>query len=129
MRLIYIAGALRGNGAIDYIHNVHKMVWQSDLIRRLGFAVFVPCNDLVEGLIIPNRSFDSLFDNSMEILHRCDGVYVCPGAEKSVGVAKEVAEAKELGIPVFHDTTTLQKHFNMGLKTKAQEVKEYMRGR
>ena len=105
-KLIYIAGALRGE-IPEYIGNVSKMIKHAEKIRRLGFAVYIPCLDILQGVVMGDLSFKDYFDNSYEILKRCDAVSLVPGFEKSNGVKEEIEEADSRGIPVLETEADL----------------------
>jgi hypothetical protein len=103
---IYIAGKLN-NMACEYITNVHNMCVWSDKVRRLGFSVYIPGIDFLMGMIFGDWVYDDYFNNSQPWLYVSDAVFVCPGWESSEGTKREIASAKERGIPVFFDCETL----------------------
>lgn len=105
-KLIYIAGTLRSD-IPGYIANCSRMIKWGERVRRLGFAVFIPCLDLLQGLVLGDLEFNDYFDNSFVILERCDAVFLVPGWKQSEGTKKEIARANELGIPVFEDEEEL----------------------
>ena len=109
-KLIYVAGALRSD-IPTYIRNMHNMIKEADKIRRLGFAVIIPCEDILRGLVCGDYEFEDYFENSFIVLERCDAVYVCHGWEKSEGTKKEIKRAEEKGIPVFYTKEALQEEF------------------
>ena len=47
MKRIYIAGALGGNH-IQYIRNLHRMVYYANSLMRRGYSVFVPGLDFLQ---------------------------------------------------------------------------------
>ena len=106
-KLIYIAGALRAD-VPSYIKNMHRMIKEADKVRRCGFAVIIPCEDILRGLVCGDYEFEDYFDNSFVILERCDGVYVVSGWENSEGTKREIKEALLLNIPVFYDVEKLK---------------------
>lgn len=97
---IYIAGALNSD-ACGYIQNLSRMTKFANKIMRLGFAVFSPGNDFIQGVVSGKLHYDDYFNNSQELLRASDAMFVVPGSEKSEGVARERAVAEQLGIPVF----------------------------
>lgn len=99
-KLVYVAGALNSD-AVGYLKNVHRMIVHAKKLRDAGYAVYVPCNDLLEGIVSGNFSYSNFFDNSQVILLRSDAVSLTPGWEESKGTQREIALAKENGIPVF----------------------------
>jgi hypothetical protein len=105
-KLVYVAGALRSN-IPEYIKNMHRMIKEADKVRRSGFAVIIPCEDLLRGLVCGDYDFEDYFENSYEMLTRCDAVYVIPGWEKSEGTKKEIKKAQSLNIPVYFELNNL----------------------
>lgn len=105
---IYVAGALSGN-QIRYVKNVHRMIGFANIIMRRGFAVFVPGLDLLQALMDGNLEYIDLFENSQSWLKVSDAVFVVPESEDSLGVKQELITAEELGIPVFHKLSELDK--------------------
>ena len=108
---VYIAGKLNGM-ACDYITNIHRMIVWSEVVRKAGFAVFVPGIDLLQGLMFGDWEYSDYFNNSQPWLAASDAVFVTPGWEESEGTKREMKLAKELGIPIFHSTTALTEYFN-----------------
>lgn len=47
-------------------------------------------------------------DAYIELLRRCDAVFMVPGHELSTGATKEEVEAFRLGMPVFYDLGKLK---------------------
>lgn len=105
MKLAYIAGKLNDE-ACGYLQNLHRMINCADKVKKLGYAVFVPGVDLLMGLQMGNYEYSDFFDNSQEILSRCDIVVLTPGWETSKGTKKEIELANQLDIPVFRWSVT-----------------------
>jgi hypothetical protein len=107
MKRIYVAGALSAD-ACGYIQNCHRMIELARWVRRMGFAVYIPCLDFLEGLVAGDFQYNDYFDNSQPWLEASDGVVVQPiGAEASHGTQREIAHAEALGIPVFRSLEAL----------------------
>ena len=108
MKRVYVAGKLNDD-ACGYIKNLHKMIDTARKIRKLGFAVYVPCNDFMEGLVDGNFKYSDYFDNSQAWLDASDAVFLTPGWETSLGTLKEIERAKSRGIPIFSNLEKLVK--------------------
>jgi len=108
MKRVYIAGKLN-DMACDYIKNIHRMIVWSEKVRKLGFAVYVPGIDLIQGIIFGNWEYEDYFDNSQPWLDVSDAVFLTPDWEASKGTAREIERAKEHNIPVFADLDLLAK--------------------
>jgi len=101
---VYVAGPLNGPDAPSYIENLSKMLKVARDIRRLGFAVFVPGQDFLLGLIDGNFDYSDYFHNGIEWLRVSDFLFVI---NLSPGVKKEIKVAKKLGIPIVHSIDEL----------------------
>jgi len=109
-RAIYIAGKLNAD-AIGYLFNVHKMMEVAELVRKAGFAVFIPAIDLLQGIKFGYTDYHDYFDNGQEWLKRSDGVFLVPGWETSKGTKMEIETARSLDIPIFQDLIQMAEHF------------------
>lgn len=103
----YVAGKLNAD-AVGYIKNMHHMITAAKLIRDLGVAVYVPCNDFLEGLVDGDFDYTDYFENSQPWLSVSDFVFVCSGWETSEGTKREIALAQQSGIPVFFSVKDLK---------------------
>jgi len=110
---VYIAGALSSKEnanrnpsqvVTDYLNNVHKMCKVAGLLRKHRFSPFVPALDFALGMICGDWNEDMYRGMSNEFLEVCDYMLVI---SDSWGVQREIALAKELGIPIFYDLTEL----------------------
>ena len=97
----YVAGKLNSD-AVGYIKNMHVMIKAAAAIRKLGVAVYVPCNDFLEGLVDGNFGYMDYFENSQPWLEVADFMFVCPNWESSEGTKKEIELAKSLGKPIYY---------------------------
>lgn len=103
---IYIAGKLNAD-ACEYIRNLHRMIYWAEIIRKAGFAVFVPGLDFLQGLVFGNLVYEDYFENNQPWMDAADAVFLVPGWEISNGVKKEIERAKKNGIPIFDSLTKL----------------------
>lgn len=106
MRRIYIAGKLNAD-ACGYLKNCHDMIKVANEVRKLGHAVFVPCFDLLAGIVDGKMEYRDYADNNMAWLEASDAVLVLPNSENSKGTQAEIARARELGIPIFESLEEL----------------------
>lgn len=113
---IYIAGKLN-DMAVDYIKNVHKMIQCSEIVRKAGFAVFVPAIDVLNGFVHGDWEYKDYFDNSQPWLLAADAIFLCPGWESSKGTQREKALAQEHEIPTFDDLEKMKIYFKDRLCT------------
>lgn len=76
------------------------------------YAIATPINTAFMG-----KANDSIFfyKATLEVMRRCDAVYVMQGAEKSHGAKKEIEEALRLGMPIFTTIKGAVECFKSGL--------------
>jgi len=108
MKRVYIAGKLNSD-ACGYIVNVHKMIMAAENVRKLGFAVFVPGLDFLQGLVFGNWEYKNYFESSQPWLDASDAIFLTPGWQTSEGTKREIEHAKSRSIPVFDDLKELAK--------------------
>ena len=106
MKKVYIAGALNSD-AVGYVKNMHTMIRMANEVRRAGYAVYVPCLDVLMGLVDGNYNYMDYFDNSQPFMLSCDAVFVCPNSETSKGTQAEIKSAQEARIPVVYSVVDL----------------------
>ena len=101
MTLIYIIGAYSG----DVEHNIIDAEKVSiDLIRQ-GHHVFTPHKNTAgyekyeDGII----TYQTWIDMDLDILSRCDAVFVMKNSERSKGSKIEIQKAMELGLPIIYE--------------------------
>ena len=97
----YVAGKLNDD-AVGYIRNMHAMIKTARMLRSMGCSVYVPCLDILEGLVDGDFNYSDYFDNSQPWLLSADFVFVCKGWETSTGTKREIDAAEEHGIPVYY---------------------------
>jgi len=100
-KIAYIAGALNAD-ANQYCKNIHAMNVWAEKIRKLGYAIFVPGNDLLLSVIDGKLNYGDVFDNSQPFLQVAHIMFVVPGWEESKGTAKELITAKKYGVPIYY---------------------------
>ena len=110
-KLIYIAGKLNDD-APAYIEHLRQMNEWAYRVMSERFAVHVPGNDIVMGLVSQLSGYNDYFDNNAEILRRCDAMFVCPGWETSEGTRREIELCQKWDIPVFFALDELIEHGN-----------------
>ena len=105
---VYVAGKLNSD-ACGYIKNIHQMIIWAEKVRKLGFAVFVPGLDFLQGVLFGNWEYSDYFNNSQPWLDSADAIFLVPGWETSEGTKKEIKRAKKQNIPVYSDLNLLAK--------------------
>jgi hypothetical protein len=110
MKRIYVAGKLNSD-AVGYIQNMHNMIKTAKELRRLGFCVYVPCNDFLEGLVDGGFSYEDFFNNSQPWLEVSDAIYLVPGWESSKGTNMEIELAKTLNKPIFTNLDSIVMYY------------------
>ena len=109
---IYIAGKLN-DMAVDYLHNVHKMMTVAEEVRKAGYSVFVPAIDLLMGIKFGYKSYEDYFNNSQPWLAASDAVFLVEGWDGSECTEREIELAEELGIPVFTKLDQMNTYFKV----------------
>lgn len=100
-KLLYIAGPYNGNTD----ENIRRAEEVSVNLIRQGFHVMTPHKNTAgyEKYEDGNLTYETWLRMDLDILSRCDAVYVMVNSENSKGVKREVEFAQEMGIPVIHE--------------------------
>ncbi len=101
MKVIYVAGAFRGTNAWIIHENTLKAEKAMVKLIGRGFAVICP-HKMTENLqgLYPDQVF---LDMCLEILKRCDAIYMLDNWKTSKGAQKELKLAIKLGKEVFYE--------------------------
>ena len=99
MKLIYVAGKYRAKTENEIFENI---IAARKIARRLweeGWAVICPhANTMFMGGIADDSAF---LEGDLEMIRRCDAIYMMNNWWESVGATKELALARELKIQII----------------------------
>lgn len=100
VKVIYVAGPFRGKNAWEVEKNIRRAEEWSFKLAEKGWMFMCPHTN--------TRFFDGTqtdkfwLEGTLELMRRCDAVFVCEGYESSSGTLGEIQEAERLGLPVFY---------------------------
>lgn len=100
-KLLYVAGPYSG----DTVNNIARAEAVSIGLIRNGFHVLTPHKNMAgyEQYEGDGIGYKTWIDMDLDLLRRCDAMYVMLNSEKSVGVQKELKFARRKRIPVIHE--------------------------
>jgi hypothetical protein len=107
MNIIYIASPYTIGDPLD---NAKRQIEASDHLWKNGIGSFLPLLSHFQEGISP-RPYEEWFLLDKEMIKRCDAALRLSGTSK--GADLEIAYAKEIGIPVFHDSEECIEHFRI----------------
>lgn len=99
IKLVYVACALSAPTEVETRLNIQAARHAGYKIAKAGFYPVMPTVN-TEGFEDAN-TLEFWYKSTLELLRRCDAVYVVNGSHESSGVKGEVCEAHNLGLPVF----------------------------
>lgn len=104
MKVVYVAGPFRAPNAWEIERNIRRAEETAMLlIEQMGIMPMIPHANT--RFFHGTQTDQFWLDGTMELLRRCDAVFLGRGWERSSGSKAEKAEAERLKIPVFtHDT-------------------------
>lgn len=105
MKLIYIAGKYTASSRCAIMANIQAAREAAAQVALMGAFPVTP-HLLGHGL---EDAGDEQFwyDGTLELMLRCDAVYLVPGWDQSKGAREELARAKEKGLPFFVSESAL----------------------
>ena len=92
--LVFLAGPFTSNP----MHGTRAASLAGDVLYEAGYDVYVPHLSILDDLLSPHDA-DYWYARTLRMVEHCDLLLRLPGA--SEGADREVARARELGIPVF----------------------------
>lgn len=111
MPVVYIAGPFRGDCAWDIECNVRRAEEASLDVWCSGAAALCPHTNT---RFFHGAASDNVWiDGTLELMRRCDAVYLVRGWQGSSGTLDEIKEALRLGIPVLLSMREVAKYVEM----------------
>lgn len=99
VKLVYVAMPYRGPTPWKVEENVHAAKKVGAELAHLGVFPVIPQANTAHFDGIQSDRF--WLDGTMELLRRCDAIFLGPGWRESEGAMAESAEADSLGIPAY----------------------------
>ena len=101
MEVIYVAGKYRGESWNEVWENIMHARREARKLWLSGFAVICPHTN---SIFMDGIETDGIFLNGdLEILSRCDAIYMLLGWECSLGAKQEYAVARKLGKKIYFE--------------------------
>lgn len=112
MKRVYVAGAYSAGDVISVLTNIRNGMRLGTEVFLAGYAPFVPWFDFHFQLMLQGDeklTVEDYYKYSIAWLDVSDVLLVgdWDGCEKSVGTQKEIARARELGIPIYYSLKEL----------------------
>lgn len=111
-KLLYVAGPYSG----DTIGNTARAEEVSIGLISKGFHVFTPHKNTSGYEQYEDEygiGYETWITMGLDMLSRCDAMYVMNGSERSVGVQKELMFARAKWMPIFHEGIYPYKEFTL----------------
>lgn len=114
MKVIYVAGKYRAESWNGVFENIMKARAVARNLWVHGWAVVCPHANtfFMDGEDIPNRTF---LDGDLEIIRRCDAMFMLDNWKDSEGARGEHTLAVELGLPIFYEGQDNEADLRSGL--------------
>lgn len=108
--IVYIAGKFTASHAWGIEQNVRAAEMAAVPVVRAGAMPLIPHANTRFFHGLPETTEEFWYAGTLELLRRCDAIYLVPGWEESRGVNSEVSEARDvLHIPIFNGPADLDK--------------------
>jgi hypothetical protein len=96
--MCYIAGKYRGKTSAEIKENIMIAEWYQLQLTKMYPQYFYICPHSNTAFLDGSQSDEYFLDGTMELLRRCDAIYMLPSWQGSEGSKKELKEANRLGI-------------------------------
>ncbi len=109
-KLVYIAGRYTGVTPDAVNLNCRAAEFMGRLARERGWYPVIPhMNTEAWDSEHKDTDADWYYENTLELLRRCDAVLMVPGWQESTGARGEHDEALRRGMPVWYDAYDLER--------------------
>lgn len=114
MKLIYVAGKYTGKTYSEIDDNIFKAEMASIKLLRLGWAVITPHKNTAhyERYEDDNLTYETWIALDLEILKRCDAIFLMRDWEASKGAVQEHEFALENKIEVYQEINVIPRPEN-----------------
>jgi hypothetical protein len=122
MRVIYIAGPYRSKRGEFYVRaNIREAERAALLVWRFGGVAMCPHKNTA-GFGGAYGILDQVWlMGDLELLSRCDAIYLLPGWESSSGTRAERVFAEDKGIPVLYNEAELYRFLGVAEGSKDRD--------
>jgi len=111
LKRVYVAGAISHPDYLNVLANQSKGIEMTNILIRMGYAVFCPFIDFQLFLHIRKGehpiTLQMIQDHSLAWLVASDALLVLSGYENSKGTLREIEVAKDYGIPIYYSIDEL----------------------
>src|SRR4030042_1447614 len=114
MKIIYIAGPYKDPTRYGVLCNIMRAREAALDVWQLGHAALCPHSNTAFFGGARGILDSAWYEGDLEMLRRCDGVYLVDGWENSRGTLEEIDLAQELGLPIYQSREELIAALNMG---------------
>lgn len=106
MKVVYVSGPYRNASIRGVVENIRRAEGAAIKIWQMGAACI--CPHLNTALLDGSCPDDVWLRGDLEIIQRCDALFLVDGWINSKGAQAEKVRAEEIGIPVFHQFWELE---------------------
>lgn len=110
MKVIYVAGKYLGNSDWETYNNIHKARVVARKLWDEGWAVICPHSNTAffgaeseKDRDDPNGDWQRWLNGDLEIIRRCDAIYMLDNWKDSKGAKLEHKLAVELGLEIYYE--------------------------
>lgn len=104
MKIVYVAGKYRAKTSNEIWHNINTARLAGEQIVKQGDMPLIPH---MNGAFMDGLQTDEFWlDGTLELMKRCDAIYLLDNWQDSEGARNEWRVAQELNIPLYEIRST-----------------------
>ena len=108
--VVYLSGKLSDPNPKLQARNISCARVMSAILWNLGFTVICPHTNAPQAIVGCKCSYDDYLEGDIQLMLRCDCVFMMSGWMSSKGSVIEHQAAADKRLPIFYDTKALLKH-------------------
>ncbi len=119
-KVIYVAGPYRAETEWQVVQNIRRAEETALELWKMGWVVICPHkNTAMFGGALPD---EVILEGDLELLRRCDAIYLMKGWQLSDGASREREYARHHNMPLFNADWQLENEDIQGFLERAYEV-------
>jgi hypothetical protein len=115
MKVIYVAGPYRANHSYKIDENIDNAKRFAKEIWKMGGVALCPHTNAAH--FDGTASETAFVLGTLELMRRCDALFLCPGWESSAGSVGEKNEAERLKMPIFVNLSQVKNYLSIEEET------------
>lgn len=110
--VVYVSGKMTAKDKQEEKNNILIALSVAAKLWNIGFTALCPHTNAPQPINGCGCRYEEYIEGDLELLSRCDAIFMLYGWEQSVGATLEHQEAEKLSLPIFYEIESLMRYFD-----------------